>query len=69
VERSDRRPKAAVTIDGRQGIFNWVRHGAFSKSAEVVVDYIPEIEDMIVSQEWSDIVVATDRGTWEWRPR
>jgi hypothetical protein len=29
--------KQHVTIDGTQGIFNWVRHGALSKGAEVAV--------------------------------
>jgi hypothetical protein len=35
----------------------------------VVIEDIQEIEDMIVSRQWADIIVTTDHGTWMWRPR
>lgn len=30
---------------------------------------IQAIEYLIVTHGWDDIMVATDRGTWMWRPR
>jgi hypothetical protein len=58
-----------VTTDGTLGIITWQRQGAPRYRAEpVVIDDIQEIEDMIVSQQWDDIILATDRGTWTWRP-
>jgi hypothetical protein len=61
--------KRHATIQGITGVFEWFETGADASPAEETQADIQEIEDMIVTQGWDDIVVAASRGTFIWKRR